>query len=1037
MSFYADLHIHSKYSRATSRDCDLENLAYWGLKKGISVIGTGDFTHPAWFKELQEKLVPAEPGLFRLRPDIEKSVTARLPSICSGTVRFMLSVEISTIYKKGDKVRKIHHLVYAPDFEKAQKIRQALEKIGNIRSDGRPILGLDSRHLLEIVLSAGTDCFIVPAHIWTPWFAVLGSKSGFDNVADCYGDLADHIFAVETGLSSDPEMNWKVSHLDRYRLMSNSDAHSPAKLGREVNSFNTEIDYFKMKRALETGKGFGGTLEFFPEEGKYHADGHRKCNVRLNPAESRAHNGLCPVCKKPLTLGVLYRVEELADRHGHQKPAGAADFHSVIPLPEMISEIMTCGTASQTVGRTYEGLISKLGPEISILNELPLKEIEKNSSSIVSEAVRRMRAGEVIRDAGYDGEYGVIRLFNDKELKERGTSALFEIETPKPVITNERPKRERKRNNSKNLSSPNGSVGDPASARFPPKTSGNDKVSLDDAQEEAAAMIEGSALVIAGPGSGKTRVLTHRIAALIRRGDAAPKECLTITFSRRAAAEIRERLRGLIPAQWQAVPVTTFHALCLEILAENREAAGLPRGFHVTGEIERIQLLAAGLKITDAKARKLLPRLSLIKRGVEANQGDAEIQRALEILAAARDSRGWMDYDDLLIEAVHLLQEDAGLQARYRGKFRFVSIDEYQDIDPLQYRLVRLIVHSNGNLFAIGDPDQAIYGFRGSDVAFFLRFREDFPQAREIRLTRNYRSGRSILSASNQLISPAALVSEREIEALLDDTGKVVIHEARSEKSEAEFVVQRIEDLMGGTSFFSMDSGRSEGTDKNFGFSDFAVLFRTEAQAEALEEALQRSGIPFQRRSHGALAGNPEVAALLKALENNPSATPLEMVQALRHGREADPLFCALEALAGRTGNDRAGFLSEIHLSRDIDTWDERADRVSLLTLHAAKGLEFGVVFITGCEDGLLPLSFGKETAAAGQAEERRLFYVGMTRAKEKLFLSHAARRMRSGRTVKQAISPFLRDIEEKLLERAQSGWRKKPDLPDPQLKLI
>src|SRR5262245_11703491 len=249
MPFYADLHIHSKYSRATSKDCDLENLAYWGRKKGITVIGTGDFTHPAWMGELKEKLIPAEPGLFRLREEIEREVFSRLPSSCQGKTRFMLSVEISTIYKKGEKTRKIHHLVYAPTMEQAEKINRRLEKIGNIRSDGRPILGLDSRHLLEIVLEAGEGCYLVPAHIWTPWFAVLGSHSGFDTVAECYGDLADYVFAVETGLSSDPEMNWRISHLDRYRLISNSDAHSPEKLGREACVFQTGMDYFAMKQA--------------------------------------------------------------------------------------------------------------------------------------------------------------------------------------------------------------------------------------------------------------------------------------------------------------------------------------------------------------------------------------------------------------------------------------------------------------------------------------------------------------------------------------------------------------------------------------------------------------------------------------------------------------------------------------------------------------------------------------------------------------------------------------------------------------------
>ena len=418
MRFYADLHVHSKYSRATSKDCDLEHLSFWGRKKGITVIGTGDFTHPAWINEIKEKLVPAEPGLFRLRADIDKEVTGRLPGSCHGVTRFMLSVEISTIYKKGDKTRKIHHLIYAPTLAQAEFINRKLDRIGNIKSDGRPILGLDSRHLLEIVLEAGEGCYLVPAHIWTPWFAVLGSKSGFDSISECYGDLAEHIFAVETGLSADPEMIRLVSDLDRYCLVSNSDAHSPAKLGREACIFTTGLDYFSMRRALETGDGYGGTVELFPEEGKYYLDGHRKCNIRLIPEESRILDGVCPACHKPLTLGVMHRVQELADRTSDKKPENTDSFVSLVPLPEIIGETEGVGPATKRVAKQYDQLLDKLGAELPILNDIPLEEIRNHSGSpLIPEAVARMRKGDVIREAGYDGEYGRIRLFQEGELK--------------------------------------------------------------------------------------------------------------------------------------------------------------------------------------------------------------------------------------------------------------------------------------------------------------------------------------------------------------------------------------------------------------------------------------------------------------------------------------------------------------------------------------------------------------------------------------------------------------------------------------------
>ncbi len=286
---YADLHIHSKFSRACSRDCDLEHLAWWAGRKGISVVGTGDFTHPVWREELGSKLVPDAPGLFRLRPELERAVQETLPPACRAPVRFMLSSEISTIYKRDERTRKVHHLLYAPSLDAVDEITRALARVGNLASDGRPILGLDSRNLLEITLSGGDGCYLIPAHAWTPWFAVLGSQSGFDRVSDCYADLASHIFAIETGLSSDPEMNWRVSSLDGYRLVSNSDAHSPPMLGREATAFELpETDYFSIYQALRTGDGFGGTVEFFPEEGKYHLDGHRACDVRMTPEETRA-----------------------------------------------------------------------------------------------------------------------------------------------------------------------------------------------------------------------------------------------------------------------------------------------------------------------------------------------------------------------------------------------------------------------------------------------------------------------------------------------------------------------------------------------------------------------------------------------------------------------------------------------------------------------------------------------------------------------------------------------------------------------------
>lgn len=413
--FYADLHLHSKYSWATSRDLDLERLFIWARKKGIQVLGTGDFTHPAWRAELKEKLILAEPGLFRLREEIQKSLERQYRMPPGKPARFLLEVEVSTIYKKGGKTRKVHHLLYAPDWEKANRLVDRLAKIGNLQADGRPILGLDSRDLLEITLQSGEGCHLIPAHVWTPWFSALGSKSGFDTVEECYGDLAPHVFAIETGLSSDPLMNRRVSSLDRFALVSNSDAHSPGKVGREANVFHTEMSYSAIMKALQTKEGFGGTAEFFPEEGKYHLDGCRRCGVRLRPEETEACGARCRGCGRPITVGVMSRVEELADRSELGLLPKESGFSSLIPLVEILSEIEGAGTNSKKVQCMYEKVLGAVGSEMFVLVSAPLEVVEKACSSHLAEALRRMRQGEVVCEAGYDGKPGMIRLFAEKE----------------------------------------------------------------------------------------------------------------------------------------------------------------------------------------------------------------------------------------------------------------------------------------------------------------------------------------------------------------------------------------------------------------------------------------------------------------------------------------------------------------------------------------------------------------------------------------------------------------------------------------------
>jgi DNA helicase II / ATP-dependent DNA helicase PcrA len=1051
MRFHADLHVHSKYSRATSRDLDLEHLAAWACRKGIGVVATGDFTHPAWCAELKQKLVPAEGGLYRLRDDIERAVAQTLPASCRSPVRFMLEVEISTIYKKGERTRKVHHLIYAPDFDTVDRISARLARIGNIASDGRPILGLDSRDLIEIVLEAGPHVYLVPAHIWTPWFAALGSQSGFDSIVECYGDLADNIFAAETGLSSDPPMNWRVSFLDRYRLTSNSDAHSPGKLGREATTFDCELDYFAIEHALRTGHGYVGTVEFFPDEGKYHLDGHRKCEVRLSPKETLAHGGRCPVCGEPVTIGVEHRIEALADRSESQvvPPPTAGAVSNLVPLPEILSELAASGVASRAVTAKYDQAIAKLGAELAILEDVAVEDIARASSTLLAEAITRLRAGCVIREAGYDGEYGVIRLFEESELKRlTAGGSLFDAPVSQPKASRPAKPREAKeptvaeRENVKPARPRLRIVSDQRTAPPPSVPAPNILAELDDDQRAAAEALDGPLLIVAGPGSGKTRTLTYRLAHLVAERGVAAENCLAITFTRRAAGEMRERLGRLLTAPGPQVEVHTLHSLGLAILREQPGAAGLARGFRVAGEAERVALLAETLALTEPKAERLIRAISKEKRtqswaGAEAGEAMAAYGRALAL-------RNWIDFDDLVALAVRALLAVENLAARCRSRFRWISVDEFQDVDEQQYRLLTLLAPPDGNLCVIGDPNQAIYGFRGADASCFDRFRHDYPAARVVHLARNYRSTGTIVTAATQVI--ASRGSEPIAEIVRDMHERIAVHTAPTERAEAEFVVKTIEQMIGGHNFFSLDSGRAKPAPAtNCSFADFAVLYRTDAQSVALCEALDRSGIPYQKHSHAPLMEAPAVRALLQEFGDGAETTILH--DGLRAAAErlvargaSDSIAIAtalaqFTAIAERCGNDRARFCDAASLATEAEFHDARADRVSLLTLHAAKGLEFAVVFIVGLEDGLLPLYWNERDEAA-MAEERRLFYVGMTRAKDRVLLSHARQRLWRGRPHTLEPSPFLRDIENELIKhQPMEGGRRRP--PDRQLKLL
>ncbi len=434
MKFIADFHLHSKYSRATSRDMDLENLDKWAKIKGINVLGSGDFTHFDWFKNLKEKLEPAEPGLFKLKlaPCRSEDFDARLEN---NQTRFILTTEVSCVYSKKGRVRKVHIIIFAPSFEIVEKINAYLGWIGNLKADGRPILGLDAKELAKIVLNISEDCLIIPGHLMTPWFSLFGSRSGFNSLEECFEEYSKYIYAGETGLSASPDMLWRIPDGRKLTLISNSDSHSPNRLGREANVFEgSEINYQSIINAIKRVRSLPVlqrsdlcrfykdlslvyTIEFFPEEGKYYYDGHRFCGISLTPQESKKYNNICPNCQKPLTIGVLNRIEKLADKPNGFKPENAIPFKSLIPLEEIIADALEVTVGAKQVEKEYKNLIEKFGNEFKVLIDTPLQDLTAVTLPEIAEGIIRVREGRVFIEPGYDGVYGKVRIFSKGEQK--------------------------------------------------------------------------------------------------------------------------------------------------------------------------------------------------------------------------------------------------------------------------------------------------------------------------------------------------------------------------------------------------------------------------------------------------------------------------------------------------------------------------------------------------------------------------------------------------------------------------------------------
>ncbi|HUU29921.1 MAG TPA: UvrD-helicase domain-containing protein [archaeon] len=1132
MQYIADLHLHSHYSIATSKNSDPEHLFEAAALKGINLVGTGDLTHPGWRRELEEKLVEEEgSGLFCLRPGIEKSVRQRLPGTVRNTkVRFLLSGEISSIYKKLGKARKVHNLVLMPDMESARRLSESLERIGNIRSDGRPILGLDSRNLLEICLEACPEACFIPAHIWTPHFSVFGSKSGFDRIEDCYGELTEKIYAVETGLSSDPPMNWRLSALDNFRLVSNSDAHSPDKLGREANLFDTELSYHGLTGALKerNGSRFQGTLEFYPEEGKYHYDGHRACKVRLTPEETARLDGRCPVCGGKVTRGVLNRVVQLADRPLGTRPETARHFEHLIPLREVLAESYGTGPATKGVTHSLEILLREVGPELFVLREAPLEEVSRAAGALAAEAIRRNREGRVRIAPGYDGEYGTVCIFEPGE-RETSGGQMFFFDRLEPEKKTQPEKGESKASPQAQDAATKSATGvlssveteKPGEALLP--VTDKKFPELNERQLEAVTAEKGPLAVIAGPGTGKTHCLTSRAVYLVRQAGVPPSNILAVTFTNKAAREMKERLFKLLGTGDEdsgAVHVSTFHSFCLRLLTEIKGAPVV-----VVDEAESLSILreAVGLREPVSRLRQIAEAISRAKAEAispENYHGPEDIRRAF---TAYRDMCHRMkacDYDDLILHVLEILAEDPERLQTLREHYPYVLVDEFQDVNPAQYELVKLLAGSPAEgLFVIGDPNQSIYGFRGSDHRIFERLKSDYPGLRLVTLELGYRCRQVITEASGSLIgkSPVPGAVPRP---LVPGGPLIRLLRCPSELSEGIAVVHEIGRLVGGIEMLSAGGGRrprqneDDDLESFYSFADCAVITRTGGLCEGLEEAFITEGIPYRLRGSKSFLKDPAVRQLVsfirlavnpqddlrftgalrlaglkpedqyftslkEAADRSGRALLSELkfrlsreVPLSRESKRAAEFLLAYEKYRRRTGQTPAGLLGALveefipdpggsaeHVSallRTAEQFDdlteflnrltvqahgdiERAgqkfpraasEAVTLMTMHASKGLEFKVVFITGAEEGLIPFTY-RETDLQ---EERRLFYVALTRASERLYLTSAANRMVRGKPVKSSWSPFLQDIPARLLKQ-EEAVRHKPS--DRQLKLL
>lgn len=1057
--YIADLHIHSRFSMATSRQLTIPHLAGWAMCKGINVLGTGDFTHPAWQAELEENLIfDEESGLYRMKgaPDMpagQGKIQAEPPLFC-------LQTEISSIYKRGGKSRRVHNLVFFKRLEDVKNFSKKLAQIGNIESDGRPILGLDSRDLLELVLETSDTGVCIPAHIWTPWFSLFGSKSGFDAIEECFGDLTDHIFALETGLSSDPAMNRLVSALDKYALVSNSDAHSGANLGREANLFAGSPSYDGLfsslrraaKREPVAGREeyFCGTLEIYPEEGKYHLDGHRNCHVVMTPEESAAHGNICPVCGKPLTIGVLHRVWELADRKKQPVLANEPEVFPIIPLAAVFAQLGGVSSQSKAARTLYSRCLEGLGSELAVLAQLPVEQI-KEYDSFLAEAVRRIRTGELGLKGGYDGEFGTIELFSQEEMKEiapayaalcgrkrRSSAQVLPVQKEKaasaaPLDAKKGTKGEDRTDRGRKHA-PTGSFLEERERLRKKSDADSSCIRLSEEQEKACAHAGDPLLVLAGPGSGKTRVLTERMVRLLEKGT-DPSSVIALTFSRKAAQEMEERVQSRLPAV--SLPFCgTFHAFAWKIIKKAHPDAVLLSDQQSSALLEKA--MSETMPMTGKSERRRLADCFWLRREQCLQGGENPAEMAVAERYAALKKEGGQhvfDFTDLLE------QFTASLEAKAISlSYEHVLVDEVQDLSLLQLRMLKALLPQDGTgFFGIGDPEQAVYAFRGAARDIAAQLAEIWPGLRVQGLTMSYRSSQKVLDAAGYAAGHAVGTDRPHMKAARTLSAELTGYEAPDKGLEERGVANQIAHLLPKTSHTLLDEQEGSHGHALEGAllpSDIAVLVRLKAQIPSLARALSRRGIPVQMPSMALFWQDETMERILgwlgmqlgkghlsfglapyAGVQKN-TVSPAELVPLIVKEKLADMSFFQSDAWAmlvkayAQAGSWEQLF-QDILWQKEVDCLQSKAQSVRILTMHAAKGLEFRAVFIPGFNDGIMPLDRmllkggGPGISPDEEAEERRLLYVAMTRASEAVFVSWSAKRHLYGRELELKPSRF------------------------------